>query len=497
MKRKGKSASGPNKKPNQGQSDGLAGGQSGGLAGGLSGNRVTGGTQTTGTPPPRPIQITAGDTPVIDNSPLTKPKKTASFLAPPITTTSTDPGELVQSLAAELMAESDEGSGTFEVAQVMSALVKTAATQQMKQIPTDQLVLMAKIVRGKQVHDIEDPDDRITTLISGVRDFLVERRPAVAAYVLRGGKQQAGEKVSAQQQATDTAAWLSKVMPILTDDGFNDGQQLIRMRDSIDKLLAAIAGGKAKAEWPELRGYIFQINHTMAAHSRYQLKNVESGYIAPESDNLRFVDSVELVFPPGEQDPSLCFCEYKGYGTEQNPTPEFMSSFQGQLDDYVSELLASDQPLHLRYAFPGAAPDWVHAKLRGAAEQLGAKGRRLFLVEGKSLRTVGKEKELFTKSNKPPKPPQSTTPDSDVVTNTDEAATVRSPVMRTLSAPGVVVKGKTASGGKNQKKVKEKEKPVPVKGQLTSYFQVVRTPTKAATGGARPGSSTNPDTKPL
>ncbi|MFG6196969.1 hypothetical protein [Nonomuraea sp. JJY05] len=458
-------------------------------------------------PSPSGVPDSSDDTMIIDNRPITKPKQASSFMTTPGPTPDLDTpqpkpvkkqkrtqGTLArdaQLLAEEIRSVSDKGSETHEYAQLLDELVTTAGLREMKKFSIKQLTLMAKILLKRPTHAIEDADPRIETLTDTVREYLVASRPPSAPYVLPGNKKKNKQNVPTKQQVTDTSAWLDTVLPILQRDGFDEGDRLQWMRRNIDSLLTAIDRGTADSEWAELRGYIFQINQTLAARSRYLLRDVELPIVIPVSNKGRSVDSVELVFSRGEPEPALCFCEYKAYGTDQDPSKDLTESFQKQLDDYVSKLSQPDQPSHLRYVFPGQPPDWVFTKLRAAAEQLAAVGKRVYLTEGSSTRIVGKERELFTRSTKPtstltddaPGPVTTTTPDDTTIVTSTPA--VR-PLKKTKSTPTARVKKKTP-------KKKKQQQEIAGQGNLNQFLSLTKVHTPATTPppSGRPSSTSN------
>ncbi|NUO98157.1 MAG: hypothetical protein HOW71_25965 [Nonomuraea sp.] len=493
MKRKAKAVTGPKKKkPNQNTGD-------------FQPNRVpvsidtdtdtgtTGGDRT-------PITITPVQTPDLELSTITKPKQSLSFLTPSISLTTTnldvdppkpakkqkaskdDLATSAQSLAESIMTGTEEGSATYDYARDMHELVTLAGLQAMKQFSLKQLTTMAKILLNRQTHAVEGPDPTVDELTATVRAYLLAARPKADAYVLPGSKKKGMDTVPTTQQVSETSAWLDQALSVLDRDGFDDGRRLLWMRENIDRLLKAIEEGAATAEWAELRGYIFQINKTLAARSNYLLKDVELSIAIPNSTKGRSVDSIELVFTPGEPEPALCFCEYKGYGTKQKPSKDLTKDFDEQLDDYVKKLLLPTQPHHLRYVFPGEAPGWVQPKLRAAAERLQAAGKKVYITEGSSTRVVGKEKDFFGKSTKP-----------SMTTTAPLDTPVVPPRKRTVSTSSVVVKEKLPAKKKTPKKSKE----IDGQGKLDAFWPSTKVHPPASTPppGDRPRSKSNVLTK--
>ncbi|MEU1722699.1 hypothetical protein [Nonomuraea sp. NPDC005692] len=500
MKRKAKSVSGPKKKANQNTGD-------------FQPNRVpvtidtdsdtgtgaTGGDRT-------PLTITPVRTTDREPSTITKPKQSLSFLTPPISLTTTnldvdppkptkkqkaskdDLGTSALALAQSIMEGTEEGSSTYDYAQQMHELVTLAGMQVMKKFSPKQLTLMAKILLKRQTMAVEGPDQTVDELTATVRDYLLAVRPKADAYVLPGSKKKGMDTVSSKQQAAETSAWLDVALSVLGRDGFDDGGRLVWMRKNIDNLLKAIADGTATVEWAELRGYIFQINKTLAARSSYLLRDVELPITIPDSTKGRSVDSIELVFTPGEPEPALCFCEYKGYGTDQTPSKDLTQGFDEQLNDYVKKLSLPAQPCHLRYVFPGAAPDWVHPKLRAAAERLQAAGKKVYITEGSGTRVVGKEKNFFGK------------PTKQITTTTSTDPPVITPRARAASTPSVVVKEKVTPPKKKppaKKKATKKDEEIDGQGKLDAFWPTAKVHPPASTPppGDRPRSTSTVLTK--
>jgi hypothetical protein len=551
MKRKGKSPTGPNKKQKQSQLN---------FQPVNPVNRVpvithTTDTDTSGTrfdtdTPPPTISLTSPSpsrVPVSSVNTITKPSQTLSFMTPTISLTTPVPMSDVdtpqpkpvkkqkhskddlagdaQSLAAQIMYESDKESATYEYAQRLDELVTLAALQEMKKFSTAQLTLMAKIFRGQPTHSIKDADPRIDTLTATVRDFLIASRPPDAPYELAGRKKQSLESVPVETQAAATTKWLNSVQAVLERDGFDDTGQLEWQRKKIDKLLTPISTDKATpAEWAQLHGYIFQINRAMAARSNYLLSDVERTIKIPNSKNkLRSVDSVELVFIHNEPEPTPFFCEYKAYSSEQKPSRDFETSFSEQLNDYVTFLSQPDQPCHLRYVFPNRAPKWVQSMLGAAARRLESAGKKLYLTEGNSTTVIGQEQNLFgtpTKassgiitSNAPTKGSQIIqTPDTvntttiTTITPIDTTPVISTPViqptasrplMRTKSTPTPVVKQKKTPPKKTPPKKTKKSKEIVGQSKLEAFFPTanVHTPTLTALSDGRPRSTSNTGSK--
>ncbi|MEU1390643.1 MULTISPECIES: hypothetical protein [unclassified Nonomuraea] len=438
---------------------------------------------------------------------ITKPKQSLSFLTPSLSLTTTnldvdppkptkkqkaskdDLATTAQSLAESIMAGTEEGSSTYDYAQQTHELVALAGLQTMKKFSLKQLTLMAKILLKRQTQAVEGPDPTVDELTATVRAYLLAVRPKADAYVLPGSKKKGMETVPTKQQVAETTAWLDEALSVLDRDGFDDGRRLVWMRENIDRLLKAIDAGTATAEWAELRGYIFQINKTLAARSSYLLKDVELSITIPNSAKGRSVDSIELVFTPGEPEPALCFCEYKGYGTKQSPSKDLTKDFDEQLNDYVRKLSLPTQPHHLRYVFPGAAPDWVHPRLRAAAEKLQAAGKKVYITEGSGTRVVGKEKDIFGKSTK-----------SSITTTTPVDTPVTSPRKRTVSTPSIVVKEKVTLPKEKppaKKKATKKDKEIAGQGKLDAYWSTAKVHPPASTPppGDRPRSTSTVLTK--
>jgi hypothetical protein len=463
---------------------------------------------------------------IIDNSKITKPKKSLPFtsLTTPQPMSDGDPlppkpvkkkkmskDDLalgIQSLATDIMSGSDKGSATHDHAHLLTDLAETAALQQMKKFSIKQLTLMAKILLKRPTHDIDAPDPRLDELTEMVRDFLIASRPQADPYELQGQKKKDKESVPTGQQVSDTTDWLDSVLHILAADGFNDGQRLDRMRTSIIKLLKTIDSGEAVSEWAELRGYIFQINKAMAARSRYLLKDIELPIVIPDSTTGRFVDTVELVFTRAEPEPLLCFCEYKAYGTKQNPSSELTESFQAQLDDYVANLSQPGQPCHLRYVFPGAAPGWVFPKLRNAARALETAGKKVYLTEGPSTKVIKNEneKDIFGQpkagsgiitNTKPAKESQIIqTPDTNTTISTqDIQPTASRSLARTTSTPNAVVK-KTAVNKTPPKKTPLKKTPPKKKKKKEKTVGQSRLDAFLSTANVGPPTVTTPLGRP-
>ncbi|GAA2276712.1 hypothetical protein GCM10010149_19860 [Nonomuraea roseoviolacea subsp. roseoviolacea] len=410
---------------------------------------------------------TSTDTTVTGNSTITKSGQSSSFT----TTTTTDAGPPqrgpvaepakpktdvggeAKSLAAALMSDFADGTETHAYARLMDGLIETAAFQQMKKFSNNQLTLMAKILLDRPTHTIQEADPRIGALTGMVRDFLVETRPPAPVYKLQGAKKKTKESVPAKQQSTDTTAWLDKVMPLLEGDGFDEGGGLRRMRTNIDKLLQAISGRSASSEWAELRGYLFQIEQTLAARSRYRLEDVEPPITIPGSARSRFMDTAELVFAGKGAEPVLCLCEYKAYGKDQKPDADFKDVFQKQLDDYVRRVADSSESRHLRYVFPGTAPRWAFDKLLTAAADLKVAGKQVYLTEGSGTRILGSETDIFTTVPKPRIITATTTDDTAVGTPVVQPTAAQLP-----ATPSVVVQSKDKQPPKKQKqKQKQKE----------------------------------------
>ncbi|MER6578350.1 hypothetical protein [Nonomuraea sp. NPDC001023] len=484
MKRKARTLSAPNKKKaNQNQGD-------------IQPNRVPVTIDTdTGTGPTggdrTPVTITPVLTTDGEPSTITKPKQSLSFLTPSISLTTTtldmDPPKPAKKqkpssdelrtgaleLAQSVMAGTEEGSSSYDYAQQMHDLVTLAGTQTMKKFSLKQLTLMAKILLKRQTQAVEGPDPTVDELTATVRAYLLAVRPQPEPYVLPGAKKKGMDSVPAKQQVTETSAWLDEALSVLDRDGFDDGRRLEWMRENIDRLLRAIDEGTATVEWAELRGYIFQINKTLAARSNYLLKDVELPIAIPNSSKGRSVDSIELVFTRGEPEPALCFCEYKGYGTNQTPTKDFVNDFDAQLNDYVKKLLLPSQVCHLRYVFPDAAPDWVHSRLRAAAEKLQAAGKKVYITEGSGTRIVGKEKDFFGRSAK-----------SGIITTTSiDTPVTQAPRQRTVSTPKAVVKEKVATSKEKlpAKKKAQKNKQIAVQGNLDGFVKTTKVHPPAST----------------
>ncbi|KAB8194746.1 hypothetical protein FH608_016365 [Nonomuraea phyllanthi] len=435
------------------------------------------------------------------NSTITKPGQTTSFLTPapqPKAETRGDLENRIDSLSNGITSRHEKGSEAYEYASQLLDLAKMARSS-MKEFPNSQLTLMANIIHHQPARTLEEADQDIGTLTKAVRDYLIMTRPPLEPYVLQ--RQEKADDESSR--AVDAIARLKERLSILDGDGFDvDG-----IRANINDLSKEF-GEKTKPDaWAKLQGYIFQLNETLAARSNYLLKDFEKPSKGPISNKTRYVDSIELIFTNTNPEPIPCFCEYKAYSTKQKSDAKIQKSFQEQLDDYVAMVSQAAQPYHLRYAFPGATPDWVFAKLQAAAEKLEAVGKRLYLTEGGKTRVVRKQKNYFTTSTAPssdiltgdtPSKPSrvNETPGTanntknDTKNDTENTATVQ-PLKRTMSTPTPVVKKeKKKSLTKSTKKPELKVE----RGPLDAFFKTAKVHTPASTPqpGGRPNSTSNP-----